>query len=367
MYITKRRKKNNQERREKKMERVSYSDNELKIVGNYMGTSASAPRYNTPVTPRENINQWIRGEKPLWFPTTDDFVFITPRIIADNIARGFAFECLPPLTAEESGGPDMFGTEWVYVPQVGGSMVKPGNPRLSDVNDWRRVITMPDPDTFDWKGSAKINAGLRDSGRSFQGMLLTGMFERLIYFEGAALALIDEEQQDAVHDLFGELADFNIKLIDRHIEYYGIEGITFHDDWGSQRAPFFSLATAREMLVPYIRKIADHCHEKGLWFQIHSCGKNELLVPAYIEAHVDIWCGQSMNDKEALYKQYGDQIFLGMDLPVFPEGTPAEKIDDFAADFAQKYRKGNILVNVRGVRREVIEAVYRHSRIVLGS
>ncbi len=128
MYITKRRKKNNQERREKKMERVSYSDNELKIVGNYMGTSASAPRYNTPVTPRENINQWIRGEKPLWFPTTDDFVFITPRIIADNIARGFAFECLPPLTAEESGGPDMFGTEWVYVPQVGGSMVKPGIP-----------------------------------------------------------------------------------------------------------------------------------------------------------------------------------------------------------------------------------------------
>ena len=113
------------------MERVPYSDDELKIVGNYVSTGAPVPRYNTPVTPRENINHWIRGEKPLWLPTTDDFVFITPRIIADNVARGFAFECLPPLTAEESGGPDMFGTEWVYVPQVGGSMVKPGGFRMS--------------------------------------------------------------------------------------------------------------------------------------------------------------------------------------------------------------------------------------------
>lgn len=55
-----------------------------------------------------------------------------------------------------------------------------------------------------------------------------------------------------------------------------------------------------------------------------------------------------------------------MDLPAFPEGTPDEEIDAFAADFVRKYREGNILVNVRGIRRETVEAVYRHSRIVLG-
>ena len=198
------------------MEKIPYSEDELKIVGDFISTGAPVPRYNTPVTPKENVDCWVKGEKPLWFPTTNDFVFITPRIIADNVARGFAFECLPPLTAEESGGMDMFGTEWVFVPQVGGSMVKPGNPRLADVNDWRKVITIPDPDTFDWEGSAKINASLRDCGRSFQGMLLTGMFERLISFmdfEGAALALIDEEQQDAVHELFGYSAVFHSIVI----------------------------------------------------------------------------------------------------------------------------------------------------------
>ena len=88
-------------------------------------------------------------------------------------------------------------------------------------------------------------------------------------------------------------------------------------------------------------------------------------MPAYIEAHVDIWCGQTMNDKDMLYKQYGDQILLGMDLPAFPEGTSKEEIDAFAEDFAKKYSKGNILVNARGVRREILEAVYKYSRIAL--
>lgn len=350
------------------MERKTYSDEELKIVGTHISTTVTVDKYNTPITPKENVRLWINGEKPLWFPTTDDFVFITPRIIADNVARGFAFECLPPLTAEESGGEDMFGTEWVFIPQVGGSMVRPGTPRFTDTNEWRNVITIPDPDIFNWEGSAEINKSLKNSERSFQGMLLTGMFERLISFmdfEGAAMALIDEEQQDAVHDLFNELADFNIKLIDKFIQFYGIEGVTFHDDWGSQRSPFFSLSTAEEMLVPYIRKIADHCHEKNIWFQLHSCGKNELVVPAYIDAHVDIWCGQSMNDKYMLYEQYGDKILLGIDLPSFTEDTSTDELELFAKEFVKKFRKGNILVNARGVRKDLLELVYKYSRIEL--
>ncbi len=349
------------------LERVPYSDDELKVVGEYISTNAPVPKYNTPVTPKENIAAWVKGEKPLWIPTTDDIMFITPRVIIDNVARGFAFENMPPLKPEECGGPDMFGTQWVFVEQVGGSMVRPGNPRLEDVNDWKDVITLPDPDTFDWEASAKLNAPLKDSGRSFQAMILNGFFERLISFmdfEGAALALIDDEQKDAVHELFGCLVDIYKKIIDKHIECYGIDGVTLHDDWGAQRAPFFSLATAKEMIVPYIRQVADYCHEKGLWFQLHSCGKNEMLVPAYIDAHVDIWNGQPMNDKYMLYDKYGDQILLGIDLPAM-EDASAEEIDKFAQEFVEKFKKGNIIINTRGARRELIDAIYKYGRIAL--
>ena len=346
-----------------------YSDEELKVVGSYPATRGpDTPKLNTPVTPMENLNRLRRGEKPLWIPTQNDFTSFTPRVVPDNVARGFAFDAEPPLTPEQSGGPDMFGTEWVYITQAGGSMVRPGSPRFTNANDWRDVITFPDLDTYDWETSGKINARFRDSGRAFQATIMTGLFERLISFmdfENAAIALVDDEQQDAVHDLFDALADFNIRLIDKHIEYYGVNAICFHDDWGSQRDPFFSLDTAREMLVPYLRRIVDHCHEKGLFFNLHSCGKNEKVVPAYIDAHVDMWAGQTMNDKEKLYEMYGDQIIIGFDMPAFRPGTPKEELEAFAKDFVVRHAKGNVFINTRGVSPVLVELLYKYSRIQL--
>ncbi|MBQ3165842.1 MAG: hypothetical protein IJC01_00740, partial [Clostridia bacterium] len=97
-----------------------------------------------------------------------------------------------------------------------------------------------------------------------------------------------------------------------------------HDDWGSQRAPFFSLDTCMEMIVPHIKKIVDFCHSKGLWFQQHSCGKNEMLVPAYIAAGVDLWCPQPMNDIVKLVKEYGDKLLFGWSPVAIPEEAPCK-------------------------------------------
>ena len=98
------------------MNRIPFQKEELTIVGSYVATRGGAvPKYNTPVTPKENLDLWLRGETPFWIPTMNDFLSFTPRIVADNVARGFAFDAEPPLSAEESGGPDMFGTQWVFI------------------------------------------------------------------------------------------------------------------------------------------------------------------------------------------------------------------------------------------------------------
>ena len=142
------------------MNKIPFNENELQVVGTYVATrGAAVPKYNTPVTPKENLDLWLKGETPLWIPTLNDFLSFTPRVVADNVARGFAFDAEPALTAEQSGGPDMFGTDWVFIPQAGGSMVRPGKPRFTNANDWREVITMPDVDSFDWETSAEINKG----------------------------------------------------------------------------------------------------------------------------------------------------------------------------------------------------------------
>jgi hypothetical protein len=142
----------------------------------------------------------------------------------------------------------------------------------------------------------------------------------------------------------------------------------FHDDWGSQRAPFFSPNTVREMILPYLKRLADFCHSKGMYFHQHSCGKNELLVPCMIEAGVDMWLPQNINDVDMLREKYGDKLMLGVS-PVVDPNASDEEIDAQAKAFVDKYgpdfiERPVLLVDF-SCGPKFTEAVYKYSRIML--
>ena len=161
------------------------------------------------------------------------------------------------------GGADIFGVQWKYIDIAGGSMVEPGRPFLKEVSEWREKVRFPELDRWDWEKSAEENREFLNTDKLVTAWIFNGLFERLISFvdfEAAAVALIDEEQQDDVKALFQELADFYKRLIDKFVEYYHVDAIFFHDDWGSQRAPFFSLDTCREMIVPYMKQTVSYTH-----------------------------------------------------------------------------------------------------------
>lgn len=329
-------------------------------------------RYKTPITPKENYRLVYEHKVPLWLPISGDSLLLIPRVDPDNVARCFCFEANPLKPEELIGGPDKFGVEWVYVPIAKGSMIKPGNPILNDVNDWKRVINFPDIETWDWEGSKASNANYVNTDKFITATIMTGFFERLISFmdfDKAAVAMIDEEQTDALHELFDALADLYIKMIDKYIYCYNIDTLSLHDDWGSQRAPFFSLSTVSDMIVPHMKKVSDHCHAKGIFFDLHSCGKNELLVPGYIEAGVDSWNGQSMNDKAMLYEKYGDKIILGMESDLrFASGETVDKEDAkasakrFVDKYCANYSKKPVIAGGLGAPGEYIETLYVESR-----
>ena len=354
-----------------------FSEDELQVIGEHINTTMSfggpVLKYNTPITPRENINACLRRDgSVMWIPTFTDFLGVESRVNKDHIARAEVMDLGPLYTDDEKGGPDMFGIEWIYVPVAGGSMVKPGAPVLTDANDWPNVIQFPDVESMDWDACARLNAPLNATERSYHVTFQNGLFERLISFmdfEGAALAIIDEDQKDAIHALFSKLCDLYEAMIAKYMEGLTIDGVVLHDDWGSQRAPFFSLATVREMIVPYLKRIADFCHARGLWFEQHSCGCNELLVPAMIEAGVDIWFPQSMNDTDKLRTEYGDKIMLGVYPPQLAPDASAEAIDAAAKAFAAKYApdmasRPVVMVNF-ACSPDFTKAVYKYSRIIL--
>ncbi len=290
-----------------------------------------------PITPKENLKRFINGN-PAWKPQYPDNKCFSPELFKENVCRGFVKEDVP--YTGEFGGPDMFGIEWEFVPTVGGSMVRPGRPKVPDITEWEKYIEWPDLSKLDWEGSAARNPEFFKTDQVLMMMVFTSFFERLISMvdmENALVAMIDPDEQPAVHRLFDRLADYYDELFDYFEKYYGPDLIYFHDDWGSQRAPLFSLQTVREMLVPYMKRVVDSAHKHNMVFELHSCGKIEELVPAMIEFGADMWCGQNMNDKLKIAKEYGDYIHIGVCPKDFPADAPDEVLIEEADRILDEY------------------------------
>ncbi len=305
------------------------------------------PIFNFPVTPREAQLSLIRGRKGVWAPYGVETGIFCPSIIPDNIARGFVIESKPwpvPYTKH----PDMFGINWVYVPVAGGSMEDPDYPHpLEDVNDWKEVIKFPDIYSWDWETSGRENYEfLKNNGKVNVFWFLNGMgFERLVSFMGfeeAAVALVDEDQADALHELLDALTDLHIRMIDCVAETYGdaIQAIDIHDDWGSQKSPFFSDEAAKEFFVPEWKRVTDHIKSKGMIADLHSCGHIEDHIQNIIDGGWQSWTPMAMNDTQALAEKYGDKICIGVCADKWDPATATEEEQyEAGKKFAEKFCK----------------------------
>jgi hypothetical protein len=319
-----------------------FDPKELKITAEIPPVIAGRPPtvlFDFPVS-RNEAYKSLMAKKPVWQISNCETKIFSPSIYPDNVARGFIRQQNVP-DPSTFGGPDIFGIAWEYVPVTGGSIVRPGKPFMASANEWKAKLKWPDVDAWDWEGSARENEVYLNDGTMIMHWLLNGYFERLISFmdfEEAAVAMIDEDQQDAVKELYEKLTDLYIKIVDKHVDYFHAEAFTVHDDWGSQMAPFFSPDITRELIVPAMKRLTDHIHARGAIADLHSCGHIEQQVPNMIAAGWDSWSGMAMNDTQGLYEKYGDRIVLGVVPDQFvPENTPEDRQRAAAREFAQKF------------------------------
>ena len=344
--------------------KIPYTDTERQVIGTHPGFLGfgSVPTYNTPVTPRMNMNTLLDEKQPYWLPDIREILAINPTLYNNNLGRGARQDIV-----------DVFGVKWHYEPVAGGSIAVAGNPLLDDVNHWREKIRIPDIDSWDWESAAKENP-IDPMFSGFLSFINGFWFERLISFMDfmpAAMALIDDEQTEAVKELFDAMTELGIRLVDKLCEYWPMmDIIEVHDDWGAQKAPFFSMDTAYELFVPYMKKLTDHIHAKGRHTMLHSCGHNEERVQCYIDGGFDIWSPQTMNDIERLYDNYGDKIVLGvfpgeMNLAQCSEEEQRAAARAFVDRFSQKGKP--VVMGIETSRRTTpafMDEVYTYSRKV---
>ena len=324
----------------------AFDPKELNVVREIPGMFGGPPTpvYDFPVTPKEAFIALFKKE-PVWqiMGMGMESRLFAPKLLPDNVARAFVAEAQPFDNAAEGGGKDMFGIEWEYVPSAGGSMVRPGKPLLDDVNEWREKLVWPDIDKWDWEGTAKANNDTHLATDNYNVCWFqNGWFERLISFldfEGALMALFDEDQKDATHELFDKLSGLYIRIFDKFMTFFPkLDGFVIHDDWGSQKETFFSPAVAEEMIVPHMRKITDFIHSKGKFCELHSCGQIIKQVPNMIAAGWDAWAGQHMNDTHKIYELYGDKILIGVAPDTLdPETTSEEEQRAAARAYADRF------------------------------
>ena len=341
--------------------KIPFTEKELKIIGiaQFRPDRPGTPIRNTPVTPRENYAALLYEKKPFWFVTAPEIPPMESMVYKKNLGR------------VNYDNTDYFGVDWEYVPSARGSMVRGGKAILDDANNWREKIHIPDISQWDWEAEAdEISL---DPRFPHEMTLLNGFwFERLLSFMDfvpAAMALIDEDQTDALKELFQALTDLGCVVVDKLCSLYPmVDVINVHDDWGAQKGPFFSQEVAYELFVPYMKQLTDRIHSWGRIATLHSCGHNEDRVEAYIDAGFDLWTPQTMNDIHALYEKYGDKIVLGVWPDAFdPEKTSEEEQRAFARklvdDFSQPGKPAILGVNgIWALTPAFSDELYRYSR-----
>ncbi len=290
------------------------------------------PITGRPISVRENYIRCVKGEQPYWMPAY---------FYESNIIWPDAIEEHP---VPEVDGYDWWGVDWKMVEGINGMITKPGTRVIQDFANWKEEVEWPDLSLVDFKADGeKIQKSL-DPDRPHIYECVEGITERLhemMPFDECLIALYEEPE---LFDEFCEkMADYKIECCQKIFENYGrVDGVLYHDDWGTQRAGFYSNEMFREQIMPSTSRLLKFIKDSGKFIELHSCGKNIQYVPEMLEMGIDMWTPQDMiNEPDFLYETYGDKMTFCFTIHIDPKADEAAvraQVRDFVDHFGAKGR-----------------------------
>lgn len=148
------------------------------------------------------------------------------------------------------------------------------------------------------------------------------------------------EQRDYIMQIFERQCEIALKNIQTLIDLFGDRvqaTMITGTDFGTQRGPFISPQTYRELYQPFHKRVNDFIHGKCRWKTfIHSCGSVYQLLGDFIDAGFDILnpvqCSAAGMDPARLKNEFGAKISFwggGVDTQrTLPFGKPREVYDE---------------------------------------
>ena len=283
------------------------------------------PQLDFPITPLENFRRVYKRDNPLWVTN-----FITD-VDSFKIALPGNDMTLPAKDlSQRSEFKDFFGITYVWVPEAGGAMLKPGTQFISDILNWEKELVFPDMRKIDFPTLDKNFMEERyNPDKVMHFNIGQGITERLVAilggYEEAMTALVVEPE--ACTAFFERYTDWLIESFEILRERYPINWITFHDDWGTEKDTFFSPKMMEDLVYEPTRRFIDHLHANDVCVEHHCCGKIERFIPYMISLGTDILQLQTRaNDVPGLKRQYGDKFGFSCFVPMFPRS-----MNDFPA------------------------------------
>jgi hypothetical protein len=143
-------------------------------------------------------------------------------------------------------------------------------------------------------------------------------------------------RRDFVHRLYARQTEIALGNLERaHGRIGDAVDVVFlcGTDFGTQTSSFCSVATFRELWLPYYTQLCGWIHAHTSWKVFkHSCGSVERFFESFVDAGFDIanpvQCSARGMEPEHLKAKYGDRLVFwggGVDTQkTLPFGTPAE-------------------------------------------
>jgi len=249
---------------------------------------------------------------------------------------------------KKGGFTDSWGSEWMNLQE--GMVGEVKNPVFKEIEKVNSYTPPAGEFKTEWPG---FRPGLDEKIKEARGkgkFILGGwvsIFERMQFLRGTENLYCDlAEQSKEVLKIRDIVVDFYKEYLKAWLET-DVDGITFGDDWGSQRALLISPGLWKSFFKPAYKVLFDIIKAKGKYIFVHSDGYIMDLYPEFIEMGVNainsqLWC---MGVENVAEKFAGKITFWGeiSRQDILPHGTPED-----IKKAAQKMKK-HLFVNGGGL------------------